>query len=54
VIGEDVWVAAGCKIILGAKIGNGAVIGAMSLVNSEIESYGIAVGIPAKVIEYRS
>lgn len=54
VIGEDVWIAAGCKIISGAKIGNGSVIGAMSMVNSEIESFGIAVGIPAKVIKYRN
>lgn len=50
VIGNDVWIAAGCKIIKGAKINNGAVIGAMSMLNDEIDEYGIAVGIPAKVI----
>ena len=54
VIGNDVWIAAGCKIIKGAKINNGAVIGAMSMVNNEIDEYGIAVGIPAKVIKYRN
>lgn len=52
-IGNDVWIAAGCKIIKGAKIKNGAVIGAMSLVNSEIEAYGIATGVPARVNRYR-
>jgi len=52
-IGEDVWIAAGCKIIMGAKINNGAVIGAMSLVNSEIEENGVAFGIPAKVKKIR-
>lgn len=52
-IGIDVWVAAGCTIIKGAKINDGAVIGAMSLVNSEIEKYGIAAGIPAKVKKHR-
>ncbi len=52
-IGDDVWIGAGCKIVKDAKINNGAVIGAMSLVNSEIEAFGIAVGIPAKVIKYR-
>jgi acetyltransferase-like isoleucine patch superfamily enzyme len=52
-IGNDVWVAAGCKIIKGAKINSGAVIGAMSLVNSEIEENGIAFGIPARVKKLR-
>jgi acetyltransferase-like isoleucine patch superfamily enzyme len=52
-IGNDVWIAAGCKIIKGAKINNGAVIGAMSLVNSEIEENGIAFGIPARVKKQR-
>lgn len=47
--------AAGCKIVKGAKINDGAVIGAMSLVNSEIAEFGIAVGIPAtkKNIDYK-
>lgn len=53
IIGEDVWIAAGCKIVKGALINNGAVIGAMSMVNCEIEEYGIAYGIPAKVKKYR-
>ncbi len=53
IIGSDVWIAAGCTIIKGSKINNGAVIGAMSMVNSEINENGIAVGIPAHVINYR-
>ncbi len=52
-IGSDVWIGAGCKIVKGAKINDGCVIGAMSMVNSEIPKYGIAVGIPAKVKKYR-
>lgn len=52
-IGNDVWIAAGCKIVKGAKINDGVVIGAMSLVNSEIEPYGVAVGIPAVIKKYR-
>jgi acetyltransferase-like isoleucine patch superfamily enzyme len=52
-IGKDVWIAAGSKIVKGAKINDGAVIGAMSMVNSEIEENGIAVGIPAKVKKIR-
>lgn len=39
--------------ILVAKIRDGAVNGAISLVNSDIANYGISVGIPAKVIKNR-
>ena len=52
-IGSDVWIAAGCKIVKGALINDGAVVGALSLVNSEIMKYGIAVGTPAKVVKFR-
>lgn len=52
-IGNDVWIASQCVILKGAKINDGAVIGAQSLVNSEIPANAIAVGTPAKVIGYR-
>ena len=52
-IGEDVWVAAGVKILKGSKIGNGAVIGAASVVRGEIPDNAIAVGMPAKIKKYR-
>lgn len=52
-IGNDVWIAANCTILKGSEIHDGAIIGAKALVNGEIDAYGIAVGIPAKVIKYR-
>lgn len=52
-IGDDVWIAANCTILKGSNIHDGAIIGAKGLVNGEIDDYGIAVGIPAKVIKYR-
>lgn len=52
-IGEDVWIGASCVIGKGSIINKGAVIGANSFVNGEIEEYAIAVGSPAKIIEYR-
>lgn len=52
-IGEDAWVAAGAKILKGSIIGDGAVIGASSVVKGEIPDNAIAVGIPAKVKKYR-
>lgn len=53
-IGNDVWI--GSEVIILAKchhIGNGAVIGAGSIVTSDIPAYAVAVGNPAKVIKYR-
>jgi acetyltransferase-like isoleucine patch superfamily enzyme len=53
ILGNDVWLGAGCEIVKGAKINDGAVIGAMSLVNCEIEEYAVAFGVPAKIFKYR-
>lgn len=53
IIGEDVWIAAGCKILKGSQIHDGAIIGAASVVKGEIPENAIAVGIPAKVKKFR-
>lgn len=52
-IGNDVWIGGGSMVLSGATIGDGAAIGARSLVNSNIPPYAIAAGHPAKVIRYR-
>ena len=52
-IGNDVWIAAGCKVLRGSKINDGAVVGAMSLVKGEVEGNAISAGIPAKIIKKR-
>lgn len=53
VIGSDVWCGANVVIMQGVKIGDGAIIGANAVVTHDIPDYGIAVGVPAKVIRYR-
>lgn len=52
-IGHGVWIGDSVIILSGVKIGNGAVIGAGSLVTRSVPEYAIAVGNPAKVIKYR-
>jgi acetyltransferase-like isoleucine patch superfamily enzyme len=52
-IESDVWIGANCSILPGVKIGEGAVIGAGSVVTKNIEPYSIAVGNPAKPIKNR-
>lgn len=53
IIGNDVWCGANVVIMQGVKIGDGAVIGANAVVTQDVPDYGIAVGVPAKVIKYR-
>ncbi len=53
VVGNDVWIGANATILAGIKIGDGAIIGAHSLVTKDVEPYSIVVGVPAKVIRYR-
>lgn len=53
VIGNDVWIGAGCIIKQGTTIGDGAVIGANSFVNKDVEPYSIVVGSPARFVRFR-
>jgi acetyltransferase-like isoleucine patch superfamily enzyme len=53
VIGDDVWIGAGAKILRNVHIGKGAVIGANSVVTSDVPEYAIVAGVPARVIKYR-
>ena len=53
-IGDNTIIAGQCSILKGARIHNHAVIGAQSLVNSEIPENAIALGTPAKIIKYRN
>ena len=50
-IGSDVWVGAGAIILAGVTIGDGAIIGANSVVTHDVPAFSVAVGIPAKVVK---
>ncbi|NUJ98146.1 CatB-related O-acetyltransferase [Candidatus Gracilibacteria bacterium] len=53
IIGNDVWIGMNCIILPGIKIGNGAVIGAGTIVTKDVPDYAIYAGNPGKVIKYR-
>lgn len=53
-IGDDAWIGVSAIILPGVRIGKGAVVGAGAVVTKNIPDYGIAIGVPAKVIKYRS
>ena len=48
--GEHVWVGRGVQVLKGARIGDGSVIGARSLVTGEIPPGCLALGVPARVV----
>lgn len=52
-IGNDVWIGRSAIILSGVNIGNGAVVGAGSVVTKDVPSYAIVAGNPAKLIRYR-
>lgn len=53
-IGHDVWVGSNAIITPSVKrIGNGAVIGAGSVVTKDVPDFAVAAGNPAQVIKYR-
>jgi maltose O-acetyltransferase len=53
IIGDDVWIGTRVVILPGVKVGNGAVIGANSVVTKNIEPYAVVGGVPAKFIRWR-
>ena len=52
-IGDFVWMGSRVTILPGAKIGEGVVIQAGSVVHGQIPDYAVIGGNPAKVIKYR-
>lgn len=50
-IGNSTWIGANCTITAGVRIGEFSVIGAGSVVTSDIPAYSVAVGVPARVIK---
>lgn len=52
-IGNDVYIGHGAFILPGVTIGNGAVIGAMSVVTKDVPDYAIVAGSPARIVRQR-
>ena len=50
-IGKNVWIGSDCTILPGVIIGDGAIIGAGSVVTKSVPANTIAVGNPARVIK---
>ena len=53
VIGNDVWIGQNAVILPGVHVCDGAIIGANSVVGSDVAPYTIVIGNPAKVLRKR-
>lgn len=53
VIGNDVWIGQNAVILPGVHIGDGAIIGANSVVGGEVSPYAIVIGNPARELRKR-
>lgn len=52
-IGNNVWIGANCTILKGVNIGEGAIIGAGSIITKDVKPYSINYGSPCDFKRYR-
>ncbi|HTI85271.1 MAG TPA: CatB-related O-acetyltransferase [Alphaproteobacteria bacterium] len=53
VIGNDVWTGHNVNIMAGVNVGDGAVIGAGSVVTKDVPAYAVVAGVPAQIRKFR-
>lgn len=51
IIGNNVWIGEGARILGGVTIGDGAVVGANCVVTKDVSAYSVVVGNPARIIK---
>jgi len=52
-LGDNVWLGAGAKVLDGVRIGKDVVVGAGAVVNGDLPDGAIAAGVPARVLRSR-
>ncbi len=53
VLGDNVWLGTGAKVLDGVRIGSDVVIGANAVVNADLPDGAVAAGVPARVLRSR-
>ncbi|HSD30238.1 MAG TPA: hypothetical protein VLL75_23255, partial [Vicinamibacteria bacterium] len=53
VLGDNVWLGTGAKVLDGVRIGSDVVVGANAVVNTDLPDGAIAAGVPARVLRFR-
>ena len=52
-VGNDVWIGSNSVVLAGVTIGDGAIIGAGSVVTKDVAPYAIVAGVPVRLLRYR-
>ncbi len=53
VLGDNVWLGTGAKVLDGVTIGSDVVVGANAVVNADLPAGAVAAGVPARVLRRR-
>jgi serine O-acetyltransferase len=53
VIGDRVYLGPGSKVIGGISLGNNVAVGANAVVVESVPDFGVAAGVPAKVVSLK-
>ncbi|MCX7568239.1 CatB-related O-acetyltransferase [Sulfitobacter sp. F26169L] len=53
IIGHDVWIGQGAKVLPGTEIGNGVIVGAGAVASGQVPAYSVIAGNPARQIRLR-
>lgn len=51
IIGKNVWIGDKVTILANVKIGDGAIIGANSVVTHDVPEYSVVAGVPARIVK---
>lgn len=49
-IGRDVWIGAGAGVTDGVRIGDHAIVGMGAVVTRDVPDWGVAMGVPARIV----
>ena len=53
IVEDEAWIGAHVIVLPGVRIGRGAVVGATSVVTTDVPAFAVVVGRPARVLRYR-
>jgi acetyltransferase-like isoleucine patch superfamily enzyme len=49
-VGQDAWIGTRAVLLNGARLGDGAIVGAAAVVDFEVPPYGVVAGNPARLV----